>query len=394
MFLAFQIILPIINFPLRTLPAPRLPKPPMIRRLLATALAALALLGCQPPEPIRIGFLGGLSDRASDVGEAGRNGVQLALEERNAAGGIRGRPLELLVRDDAQTREIAAKGAAELIEAKVEAIVGPFASAMAAAALPHINRNRVVMVSPTITSMDFYGNDDYLFRINRTTRDNAHDYARRLFAQGQRRVAVAYDLRNRSFTESWFREFESAFSGLGGKTVVAVTFESRPDADFGEVVRAMLAAEPDGLMFLAAAIDLTRLCQHATLQAPQLPIAAAEWAASEKLIELGGKALEGLVIVQAFDRDDRSARYQAFRSAYFKRFQREPGYSSVLAYDAATALFDAMEQRTADETLKQALVRHAPFQGLQQQIAFDANGDTPRTVYFTRIRDGRYVLLD
>lgn len=39
-------------------------------------------------------------------------------------------------------------------------------------------------------------------------------------------------------------------------------------------------------------------------------------------------------------------------------------------------------------------MRHAPFQGLQQQIAFDANGDTPRTVYFTQIRDGRYVLLD
>ena len=253
---------------------------------------------------------------------------------------------------------------------------------------------QVTVTSPTITSMDFYGNDDYLFRINRTTRDNAHDYARRLFAQGQRRVAVAYDLRNRSFTESWFREFEAAFSGLGGKTVAAVTFESRPDADFGEVMRAMLAAEPDGLMFLAAAIDLTRLCQHAKLQAPQLPIAAAEWAASEKLIELGGKALEGLVIVQAFDRDERSARYQAFRSAYFKRFQREPGYSSVLAYDAATVLFDAMQRRTEDETLKQALVRHAPFQGLQQQIAFDANGDTPRTVYFTQIRDGRYVLLD
>ena len=100
------------------------------------------------------------------------------------------------------------------------------------------------------------------------------------------------------------------------------------------------------------------------------------------------------VKLQAFDRDERSARYQAFRSAYFKRFQRDPGYSSVLAYDAATVLFDAMQRRTEDETLKQALVRHAPFQGLQQQIAFDANGDTPRTVYFTQIRDGRYVLLD
>lgn len=366
----------------------------MSRALLGLCFLSLALCGCKPAEPIRVGFLGGLSDRASDVGEAGRNGVQLALEQRNERGGINGRKLELVVRDDAQNKEVAAKGAAELIDAKVEAVIGPFASAMAAAALPAINQARVVMISPAITSMDFYGNDDYLFRINRTTRDNARDYAAKLFDQGQRRIAVAYDLRNRSFTESWFKEFEASFKVLGGETVAAVTFESRPDADFSDVIRSMNAAKPDGLMFIAAAIDLTRLCQQAKLQAPQLPIAAAEWAASEKLIELGGKALEGLLIVQAYNRDDTSERYKAFRDAYFKRFQRDPGYSSVLAYDAATSMLDAMEKRRDNESLKDALVKYAPFQGLQQPIAFDRNGDTPRTVYFTVIRDGRYVLVD
>ena len=366
----------------------------MPRPLVIVALTSLLLLGCQPAEPVRIGFLGGLSSRAWDVGEAGRNAVQLAVEQRNEAGGIHGRPIELIVRDDAQDKEVAAKGVKELIEHKVEAVVGPFASSMAAAALPHINRAGVVMVSPTITSMDFVGNDDYLFSINRTTRDNARDYATKLYQRGQRRIAATFDVRNRSFTESWLNEFKAAFAEIGGETIIAVPFESMPDAGFADIVTKMLAPRPDGLLFIAAAVDLSRLCEQAKRLAPKLPIAATEWAASEKLIELGGKALDGLLIVQNFNREDRSARYLAFRDAYFKRFQRDPGYSSVLAYDAATAIFDAMDRRTADETLKQALVKYAPFQGLQQTIDFDAYGDTPRTVYFTQIRDGRYERIE
>lgn len=366
----------------------------MFRPFLALALAALVLTGCKPAEPMRVGFLGGLSGRASDVGEAGRNAVQLAVEQRNEAGGVRGRPIELIVRDDAQDKAVATKGIDELIDHKVEAVIGPFSSAMAAAALPRVNQARVVMVSPTITSMDFVGNDDYLFRINRTTRDNARDYAAKLYQLGQRRVAATFDVRNRSFTESWLNEFKAAFAEVGGETVIAIPFESMPDAGFADIVQQMLGPAPDGLLFIAAAIDLSRLCEQAKRLAPKLPIAATEWAASEKLIELGGKALDGLLIVQNFNRADQSERYQAFRNAYFKRFQRDPGYSSVMAYDAATAVFDALEKRAEGETLKEALVKYAPFQGLQQTVNFDAYGDTPRTVYFTQIRDGRYELLD
>jgi branched-chain amino acid transport system substrate-binding protein len=363
-------------------------------RVIIAAAISLSLLACTPAEPIRIGFLGGLTGRAADVGEAGRNGVQLAIEQRNERGGIKGRTIELITRDDAQDRDVTAKSTAELLAEDVEAVIGPFSSAMAAAALPLVNNARVVMVSPTVTSMDFYGNDDYLFRINRTTRDNAQDYAAKLMKRGQRRIAVAYDIRNRSFTESWYEEFRAALTAIGGEISTAVTFESMPDTGFGEVIEEMIASRPQGLVFIAAAIDLVRLAEQAKHQAPELPMAAAEWAASEKLIELGGKALEGLLIVQNFNREDTSPQYRAFRDAYFKRFQRDPGYSSVLAYDAANVVFDAMEKRTANETLKQALVKYAPFQGLHEAIAFDKNGDTPRTVFFTEIRNGRYAVIN
>lgn len=367
----------------------------MTRRIPLAALSVvLALLaGCGPKPPIRIGFIGGLSDRNSDNGQSGRNAVILAMEQFNREGGVDGRLVELMERDDAQDKAVAAKSAQELVDAKVEAVIGPFTSSMAEVIVPITGAAGIFEVSPTVTSMAFHGKDDNLFRINRTTRDNARDYAQVMVARGQKHVAIAYDTRNRNFTESWLKEFRLAAEAAGGGVAVAVPYESRPDADFAGVVSTLLQARPDGLFFIAGALDVARLAQQARKQAPQLPIGASEWAATEQLIELGGDVVQGLLIVQNYDRDDTSERFRSFSDAYFKRFQRNPGYSSVSAYDAATVVLTALRQRRNGETLKQAALRSGPYPGLQQTIVFDANGDTQRKVFFTEIRDGRYVKI-
>ena len=359
----------------------------------ALVASSVLLFGCGPEAPLRVGFIGGLSDRNSDNGQAGHNGVILAVEQVNRAGGINGRKVELVSRDDAQNRETAARSADELAAEKVEAVIGPFTSAMAAALVPVLAKTDTLVISPTITSMDFFGKDDNLVRINRSTRDNATDYARVLFGRGQRRIAVAYDIRNRSFTESWLKEFRKAFTDVGGTLAAEVPYESRPDVDFSDVVGKMLKGQPDGLLYIAGGIDVARLAQQSRRQAPKLPVSASEWAATEQLLELGGKVVDGLVIVQNYNREDDSPRFRAFREAYFKRFQKDPGYSSVSAYDAATVLFDALRKREAGETVKAAVLRSGPYQGLQQQIVFDANGDTQRKVFFTEISEGRFVLI-
>ena len=139
--------------------------------------ASLILAACGPTKPVQLGFLAGLSGRSADLGEAARNGVMLAIEQRNLAGGINGRAIELIVRDDREDPETAARGAAELAASGVAAIIGPITSSMAVAALPSIEKAKVVMVSPTVTAMQLVGKDDYLFRINATTRDYARMYA-------------------------------------------------------------------------------------------------------------------------------------------------------------------------------------------------------------------------
>lgn len=366
--------------------------PTLLMRCLLVILAALFLSGCGRQEPIRIGFIGGLSDRNSDVGQAGQSGVILAIEQANRAGGIHGRRIELISRDDAQDRETSVRSARELAQAKVEAVIGPFTSGVAAAVVPTLAYHGILAVSPTLTSMDFYGKDDNLVRINRSTRDNAADYAKVLYGRGQRRIAIAFDVRNRSFSESWLVEFRHAFTALGGRLAAEVPYESSADTDFGAVLRTMLSGRPDSLFFISGALDVARLAQQARRLAPALPLGASEWAATEQLLELGGQMVEGLVIVQNYDRDDDSQRFRLFREAYFKRFQKNPGYSAVSAYDAATVLLEALARRDGrSESVKDAVLRYGPYQGLQQQIAFDANGDTPRQVFFTEIRDGRFV---
>ncbi len=365
-------------------------------RLPALFLFVLALLlnACGQQEPLKIGFIGGLSDRNSDNGQSGLNGVMLAVEQFNRNGGIGGRLVELVARDDAQRRETAENSAKDLVAAGVEAVIGPFTSSMAEVIVPITGQAGIFQISPTVTSMAFYGKDDNFFRINRTTRDNAQEYAKIMVGRGQRNIAVAYDLRNRNFAESWLNEFRTAIAAEQAAIAVALPYESAADTDFARIVGEMLAAQPDALFFISGALDVARFAQAARTLSPSLPIGAAEWAATEQLIDLGGEFVEGLLIVQNYDRDDPSPRYRDFAEAYFKRFQRTPGYSSVSAHDAATVVLTALKQRKRGETLKDAVLRAGPYQGLQQEIAFDKNGDTRRRVYFRIIRAGSYAKFD
>lgn len=356
-------------------------------------LALLLLAGCDSG-PLRIGFIGGLTGRNADLGLAGRNGALLAVEQRNQAGGVHGRRVELLIGDNAQTPEAAIKATRELIAGQVEAIVGPLTSAMAKVILPVTEQANLVMVSPTVTAVEFAGQDDQFFRLPSTTRDYTRASATFHYHQrGQRRIAVAYDVRNRAFSESTLNDFRSTFSELGGVIPLAIPFESSAETTFADIIDNLLQAQPDALLFIAGAVDTARLAQQARKQAPDLPLIAPEWAATEQLIELGGRAVEGLYLAQFFNRDDPAPRYQAFRKAYQARFQQEPGFASLAAYDATNVVLDALSRRADGQSLKETLL-NTSFQGVQQPIAFDRFGDAQRPTFITVVRDGRFVIIE
>lgn len=356
------------------------------------ALAFWALAGCGPQEPIRIGLMAGLSDKGSDFGESVRNGVILAIEHQNQAGGIHGRPIELIVRDDGQDPDLAIRAARELIALKPEIVIGPVTSTMAKIVIPMMNEAGLTAISPTVASTDFKGLDDAFFRVNRTTAEAAEHHAGVLYQRGARRVGLVYDIANRPYSETWLKAFTQRFEALGGTVSGSVSFDSIGAPTYADLIQKLQRQHPDALLFIASTLDTARLCQQARRIAPDLPLSSTEWAASgELLAEMGGSAVDGLLIAHAYNRDDPNLPYQNFKHAFKARFQREFGSFSLLAYDTANVVFTALKKRQPGESMKQALLRYGPYQGLQQEIRFDDFGDTTRQVFFTEIRNGQPV---
>ncbi|MDQ8021183.1 MAG: ABC transporter substrate-binding protein [Moraxellaceae bacterium] len=367
---------------------------PLPARSLFLSLALL-LAGCAPEEPVRIGFVGGLTGRGADLGESARNGVLLAVEQKNAAGGIKGRRIEVLVRDDAGQPDRAAQSVRELTAAGVDVIIGSQTSATTAAMVPDLDASKVLGISPTASSMFLYGKDDYLVRLNRTTRDNARDYAEYIrVKRGWRRVALVYDVPNKMFSQSWADEFDKAMDVAGGDLLLALPFDPNNDDSHAVAARDLLAAKPDCIMMVTTTVDTARLAQQIRQRDPSMPLLTSEWASTEQLIEMGGRAVDGMAMVQSHNRDDTSALFRNFVKGFEARFKREPGYATVASYDATTVALTALERRHDKQSLKEAVLTYGPYQGLQQQIAFDSNGDTRRKVYFSVIRDSRFVLID
>lgn len=376
------------------------PRPAILRaaaRLLALA-ALLGLTACGKPEPLRLGFVGELSDASSDVARSARNGAQLALEPWVGASAPQGRAVEMLVRDLGKTPAEAEQVMAELAAARVAAVIGSMTSGGTTRLLPLAEKHGLLLISPTATAMVLHGKDDALFRINGTTRDNGLAYARRCLAQrGLRTLGVAVTSQNSAFAENWLREFQAAYEGAGGRLVHTVRFDAAAGALASTAAELLARPAPDGLVIVGNAVDAARLAQQVRKLDARRPILVVEWAATEELIELGGQAVEGVELLQLYDRDDQSPRYAAFREAYSRRFKEPPGYASVAGHDAATVLLSALDRSPGTDTLpgqaalKDALRQKGPFDGLQQRIAFDVNGDTTRRAFFVTVRGGRFV---
>ncbi len=365
----------------------------MARVFLGSLVAVVLVLlnGCDDPAPIKIGFIGGLTGRSADIGEASRNAVQLAVQQVNDAGGIDGRKVELLVRDDTNDPEVAGAEVRKLNAAGAEAIIGPNVSAIAGGMVPVLNELEIVAVSPTVSSQAFADVDDYFFRINWSTRYNAQMYAKHYYDLGYRRVAAAIDDNNRVFSESWLREFSQEFEVEGGEVVGFEIFDSRKNDSYANTAKALLSMDAEALLLVANSVDTAQLAQQIRKFNIDVLLIATGWASSGRLLALGGRTIEGLELAQSFNRDDESERYLAFRETYRNQFQQEPDFASVAGYDAATVLFAGISARDGGESLKEVLLNLGEVQGLQQKIAFNRYGDTPRRGFFAVVQNGQFV---
>lgn len=363
-----------------------------IRWLHFLLLSALVLAGCGRNEPVRVGFIGGLSGRVADLGIGGRNGAQLAVDARNNAGGIRGQKIELIAEDDKQDPDAAKQVMSKLLDLKVAAIIGPMTSSVATAIVPIANEARLPIVSPTVTTNALSGQDDYFFRVVSSTRSYARISADYHARKGIRRVAVLYDTRNRAYTDSWLIDYRTAFAALGGEVVVATEFASSDDVQFAVLAKQLLETRPDCILILANSVDTAMYLQQIRKLDQKVVVAGPEWAATERLIELAGKSAEGFIAAQFHERQSQRSEYLAFSKAYRERFGSEPGFAGMNGFEATNVLLDALEKKPADQSLKQFLLSKRVFPGVQSEVVFDAYGDVTRPTFVTVVKDGQFML--
>jgi branched-chain amino acid transport system substrate-binding protein len=367
----------------------------VFRFVLAAVLlvaASLAIVACQTEkQPIKVGFVGGLTGRYSDLGVSGRNGVLLAVEEANESGGIRGRELVLLTKDDMQDEKTAVAVDRELLAEGVVAIIGHMTSTMSVAAVPLMNENKTVMISPTATANALDAQDDFFIRMEPASRKQTESLARYAFSKaGLKRVAALYDASNRVYSEDYLNAFSSLFNKLGGRVVAVASFPTTFDLSFSHVVSRTLHSKPDGILLIAHSSDAAGFCQQIRKTGCRAVIISSGWAMTDVFLQNGGKAVEGVVFDNLINIDSKEKRYRDFKTKFETRFGTSPSFGAVHGYEAARLLVDALKVNDAPSRLKESILGLEKVYGLFGDFTLSRFGDPERSSFIMSVKNGSY----
>jgi branched-chain amino acid transport system substrate-binding protein len=356
----------------------------------------LALCSCTSQDPIRIGLAGSLSD---PVGVPMKRAAELAVQEINASGGVEGRPLQLIERDDYADPDSAVFVATDLYEAGVSAVIGHLFSGTTLAAAPVYNGGMepVAAISPSSSSPEVSTAGDYTFRI--CPSDLAHGSALARWVRDSLRLqrgAVLYlnDQYGRGIRQAFVRDFTRR-----GGTLVSV------DPYLGETPD--VAAYLDRLVrlgrieFLVVAgnrADAEDILRQARTRGLNMPVLGGDGLEG---IEEAGAIADGVYLTSAYLPTIATPANRSFLQAYRKKFPRagRPNQPAAATYDAVYLLRDVfVRSGPKREDVRRELARlgsESPaFRGVTGTLAFDLRGDVPKqTVYVGVVRDGAVQLV-
>lgn len=356
-----------------------------------------AVSGCFGQQTYKIGFVGGLTGRYSDLGVAGRNGITLAVEEINKAGGIHGRPVELIVRDDKNDPAVVRAVDEELINAGVRILIGHMTSAAAVASLPVSASGKALIVTPTATADSLRGNDDMLITIMSPLKLMAQVQAAYAVQElGLKRLVIIGDSSNPEYARNWAEVFTAYFESFGGKVVATLPFASGSGVEYESLAQAAAGYRPEGILLVAGAVDAAVMSQWLRKGQPAVPIFSSSWAMTNDFIHHGGQAVEGIVFSSTYSPDNHNPAYIRFAHKYRERFGSWPNYAAAHSYEAAQLVLTGINKAGNDQALavKQAIIGQQQFSGLWDDYLINAAGDASRVCRLVIVKNGQFVTLD
>ncbi len=372
---------------------------PLIAPRVLGAAMLLLTLGCRGTGngPVRIGVTGSFSD---PIGTPMQLAAELAAEEINAAGGVAGRLLELVIRDDYADPDSAVFIATDLYESGVSAVIGHLFSGMTLAAAPVYNGGEgpVAAISPSSSSPELTTAGDYTFRVCPSDLEHgsalAHWVSERLRL---RRGAVLYlnDQYGRGIRQTFVREFIR----LGGQLESVDPYLGSTPEVGAYLDRLARSKRAEFLVVAGNRPEAEEIIRQARRRGLAIPIVGGD--GLEGIHEAGALA-EGVYLSSAYFPDLPTAANRRFVEAYRRKYPLAgiPNQPAAATYDAVYLLRDVIARAGSDR----AAVRRAlatvgsatpPFEGVTGTVAFDAAGDVPnQNVYIGLVRNGRVIVAE
>jgi branched-chain amino acid transport system substrate-binding protein len=343
--------------------------------------------------PIKVGYYGDLSGRTSNFGQSTKNGVMMAADEINKAGGINGRQIEILSEDDEGRPEKAATVATKLIDQdKVIALLGEVASGNSLAAAPKAQAAKVPMISPSSTNPAVTQVGDYIFRVCFIDPFQGEVMAK--FAANTlhaKKAAIMEDF-NSPYSRGLTEFFESSFKKLGGQVITKQSY-TQGDRDYKGQLTSIRSANPDVIYVPGYYGEVGVIAKQAKQLGINLPLLGGDGWDAPQLFELGGEALNGDYISNHYSVEDPSPAIQKFVGDFNSRYKIKPDALAALGYDAMRVLADAIKRAGSTNGLKlrDAIAATKDFAGVTGVITINGERNAVKSAVVLKIQDGKFV---
>jgi len=344
--------------------------------LLGAATAALFMIGqAEAQDTIKIGVIQPLTGSVAYNGTSDVNGSRLAVEERNAKGGVLGKKVELIIEDGQCNPAKSVNAAEKLIQRdKVPVLSGAFCSSATMAVMPVAENYKIPLVTGVSSKADLTekGNK-WFFRATETDALLAQSFAKILYEQLKLRK-VAYIGVNDDWGRGGVEEFEKQMKALGATTVMKEYFD-HGTTDFYTILTKLRASGADGAFVAAETQDGSIFVKQKAEFGLKLRVfGVGSWATAD-FIKLTGPASEGIYAAVPYAATMTTPKNKAFVEAYEAKYKEMPGKYSAAGYNAINIIMDAIERAgsTEPEKIRDALTK-TDYEGPNGKFRFDEKG--------------------
>jgi len=351
-----------------------------------------------PGTKIWFGHVGSLTGAEATFGDSTDKGVKLAIEELNAKGGVKGKPLDLKTYDDQGKPEEAAIAATRLItQDKVAVLLGEVASSRSLAMAPIAEANKVPMISPSSTNPKVTKDGDktrpFIFRVCFIDPFQGTVMAKFATGKGIKKVAILRDVGN-AYSVGLADYFLSKFKELGGTIVNDQSYKAG-DQDFKAQLTAIKAKGPEAIYVPGYYTDVALIARQSRELGLKVPLMGGDGWDSAKLFEIGGAAIEGSFYSNHYSPEDPSPRIQDFIKRYRERFGAVPDSMAATGYDAAMVAADGLSRAkdVTGEAAAEAIAATKGFPGVTGVITLDQDHNAVKPAVVLEVKGGKAVYV-